>query len=70
METQKPKCCVRECESRNTREYRGVGTDNLGRSIPFIVQLCKPCKDGIVSKQVNYTFRQADSIVFVRELYT
>ena len=41
----------------------------LAGSITFIVQLCKPCKDGILSKKVNYTFRQADSLVFVRELY-
>ena len=70
MPTQKPKCCVRECDSRDTQEYRGVGTDNLGKSITFIVQLCKPCKDGIVSQKVHYTFRQAGSIVFVRELYS
>ena len=31
METQKQQCCVRECDSRNTHEHRGVGTDNLGR---------------------------------------
>ena len=69
METQKPKCCVRECDSRKTHEHRGVGTDNLGRSITFVVQLCKPCKDEILSKKAHYTFRQADSLVFVRELY-
>ena len=69
METQKQQCCVRECDSRDTQEHRGIGTDNLGRSITFIVQLCKPCKDALQSKKVHYTFRQADSIVFVRELY-
>ena len=41
METQKQKCCVRECDSRDTHEHRGVGTDNLGRSITFVVQLCE-----------------------------
>ena len=45
METQKPKCCVRDCDSRDTHEHRGKGTDNFGRSIPFIVQLCDPCKE-------------------------
>ena len=69
METQKLKCCVRECDSRDTQEYRGVGTDNLGRSITFVVQLCKPCKDALVGQKAHYTFRQADSLVFVRELY-
>ncbi|RKU10825.1 hypothetical protein C6503_19255 [Candidatus Poribacteria bacterium] len=69
METQKQQCCVRECDSRDTHEHRGVGTDNLGRSMTFVVQLCEPCKDGILSKKVHYTFRQADSLVFVRELY-
>ena len=69
MKTQKPKCCVRECDSRDTQEYRGVGTDNRRRSVTFVVQLCEPCKDGIVSQTVHYTFREADSIVFVRELY-
>ena len=33
METQKQQCCVRECDSRNTHEHRGIGTDNLGRQI-------------------------------------
>ena len=69
METQKLKCCVRECDSRDTQEYRGIGTDNLGRSITFVVQLCKPCKDEIQSKKVHYTFYEAGSLVFVRELY-
>ena len=69
METQKPKCCVRDCDSRNTHEHQGIGTDNLGRTTTFIVQLCKPCKDALQSKKAHYTFRQADSIVFVRELY-
>lgn len=69
METQKQQCCVRECNSCDTHEHRGIGTDNLGRSITFIVQLCKPCKDALQSKKVHYTFRQTDSIVFVRELY-
>ena len=70
METQKLKCCVRECNSRDTQEYRGIGTNNLGRSITFIVQLCKPCKDALQSKKAHYTFRQTDSLVFVRELYS
>ena len=70
METQKQQCCVRECDSRDTHEHRGVGTDNLGRSITFIVQLCDPCKDALVGQKAHYTFRQADSIVFVRELYS
>ena len=69
MKTQKQQCCVRECDSRNTHEHRGVGTDNLGRSITFVVQLCDPCKDVLVEQKAHYTFRQADSIVFVRELY-
>ena len=69
METQKQQCCVRECDSRDTHEHRGVGTDNLGRSIAFVVQLCDPCKDALQSKKAHYTFRQADSLVFVRELY-
>ena len=69
METQKPKCCVRECNSRDTHEHRGVGTDNLGRSITFVVQLCDPCKDALVEQKAHYTFRQVDSLVFVRELY-
>ena len=52
METQKPKCCVRECDSRDTHEYQGVGIDNRRRSITFIVQLCElvqgrdPVKEG------------------------
>ena len=70
METQKLKCCVRECNSRDTHEHRGIGTDNLGRSITFVVQLCEPCKDEIQSKKTHYTFRQTDSIVFVRELHS
>ena len=69
METQKQQCCVRECDSRDTQEYQGIGTNNLGRTVTFIVQLCKPCKDALQSKKVHYTFRQTDSIVFVRELY-
>ncbi len=69
METQKPKCCVRECDSHDTQEYRGIGVDNRRRSVTFVVQLCKPCKDGIASKQVHYTFYEAGSLVFVRELY-
>ena len=69
METQKQQCCVRECDSRDTHEHRGIGTDNLDRSITFVVQLCKPCKDELQSKKAHYTFRQADSLVFVRELY-
>ena len=69
METQKPKCCVRDCDSRDTHEHRAKGTDNLGRSIPFIVRLCDPCKDALLSKKVNYTFYRAGSLVFVHELY-
>ena len=69
METRKPKCCVRDCDSRDTHEHRAKGTDNLGRSIPFIVQLCDPCKDALLSKKVNYTFYRAGSLVFVHELY-
>ena len=69
METQKQKCCVGACDSHDTQEYRAKGTDTLGRSISFIVQLCQPCKDGIVSKQADYTSRQADTLVFVHELY-
>ena len=69
METQKQQCCVRECDSRDTHEHRGIGTDNLGRSITFVVQLCDPCKDALVKQKAHYTFRQDDSLVFVRELY-
>ena len=69
METQKQQCCVRECDSHDTHEHRGVGTDNLGRPTTFIVQLCKPCKDALQSKKVHYTFYEAGSLVFVRELY-
>ena len=69
METQKPKCCVRDCNSRDTHEHRGRGTDTLGRSITFIVQLCNSCKDALTEKQVNYTFYRAGSLVFVEELY-
>lgn len=69
MEIQKQKCCVRECDSRDTHERRGTGTDNHGRSISFIVHICDPCKDAILSKKANYTFYQAGSLVFVHELY-
>ena len=69
METQKPKCCVRECDSHDTQEHRGGGTDNLGRSITFIVRVCDPCKDAIMQKKVNYTFYRAGSLVFVEEIY-
>ena len=69
METQKPKCCVRDCDSRGTHEHRAKGTDNLDRSITFIVQLCDPCKDALLSKKVNYTFYRAGSLAFVEELY-
>ena len=69
METQTQTCCVRACDSRDTQEYRAKGMDTLGRSITFTVQLCQPCKDGIVSKQADYTSRQADTLVFVHELY-
>ena len=55
METQKQQCCVRECDSRDTHEHRGIGTDNLGRSITFIVQLCKPCKDALQSSRRHTT---------------
>lgn len=69
METQKPKCCVRDCDSRDTREYRGRGRDNHGRSATFIVRLCNTCKDGIQAKKVHYTFSHAESLVFVAEIF-
>ena len=69
METQKQQCCVRECDSHDTQEHRGIGTDNLGRPRTFIVQLCKPCKDTLVEQKAHYTFYEASSLVFVRELY-
>ena len=59
METQKQQCCVRECDSRDTQEYRGIGTDNLGRSITFVVQLCEavqgrdPVKEGTLHLPSN-----------------
>ena len=55
METQKPKCCIHECDSRDTQEYRGVGTDNLGRTATFVVQLCEPCKDAAVWSRSHTT---------------
>ena len=63
------KCCVRECNSHNTHEYQGKGTDNRGRSATFIVSLCDPCKDEFMEKKAHYTFQKADSIVFVEELH-
>lgn len=67
--SRKTKCCVRDCESRETREYQGRGRDNLGRSRTFIVRLCDTCKDGITEKKVHYTFHTAGTVVFVAELY-
>ena len=64
-----PKCCVRECDSRDTHEHEGKGTDNLGRSITFILRICDPCKDAIATNKVNYTFYRAGSLVFVEEIY-
>ena len=65
----KPKCCVRDCDSRDTHEYRGKGTDNLGRSITFIVSVCDPCKNALMEKKAHYTFSKAGTVVFVEELY-
>lgn len=67
--SRKPKCCVRDCDSRDTHEHRGRGKDNLGRSVTFIVHVCKPCKDGLMEKKINYTFYRCDTIVFVEEIY-
>ena len=69
MEIQKPKCCVRGCDSRDTHEHRAKGVDNLGRSITFIVRVCGPCKDALTEKNLNYTFYRAGSLAFVEELY-
>ena len=65
----KLKCCVRDCDSHDTREYQGRGRDNLGRSATFTVRLCDTCKDGIQAKTVNYTFHTAGTVVFVAEVY-
>ena len=67
--SRKTKCCVRECNSRDIHEHRGRGTDNLGRSITFILRICDPCKDGLMEKKVNYTFHNAGTVVFVEEVY-
>ena len=69
METQKQQCCVRECDSRNTHEHRGIGTDNLGRSIHLHCSTLQAVQGRAPVKEVHYTFRQAGSLVFVRELY-
>ena len=69
MPTQKPKCCVRDCDFRDTHEHRTKGVDNLGRSITFIVRVCCPCKDALTKKKVNCTFYRAGSLAFVEELY-
>lgn len=65
----KPRCCVRDCASRDTHEHRGKGTDNLGRSITFTVRVCDPCKDALMEKKVNYTFYRTGTLVFVEEIY-
>lgn len=65
----KSKCCVRDCDSRDTHEHRGKGTDNLGRPITFIACVCDPCKDALMEKKVNYTFYRAGTLVFVNEIY-
>ena len=65
----KSKCCVRDCDSRDTHEYQARGTDNRSRSVTCIVSLCDPCKDGFLKKKVHYTFSKADTVVFVNEIY-
>ena len=67
--SRKTKCCVRDCDSRDTHEHRGKGTNNLGRSITFTLRICDPCKDGLMEKTVNYTFYNAGTVVFVEEVY-
>ena len=69
MGTQKPKCCVRGCDSRDTQEYRAKGSDQREQPITLIVRLCDPCKDALTEKKVNYTFYRAGSLAFVEELY-
>ena len=67
--SRKSKCCVRECNAHDTHQHQGRGKDNLGRSVTFILQLCDPCKEGIQTKKVHYTFYRAGSVVFVAEIY-
>ena len=70
MGTQKPKCCVRGCDSHDTHEHRSKGMDKIGRPITLIVRLCDPCKDVLTDQKVNYTFYRVGSLAFVEELTT
>ena len=67
--SKKLKCCIRDCDSRDTHEQRGRGRNNLGRSVTFILCICDPCKDALTEKTAHYIFHEAGTVVFVEEIY-
>ena len=68
METQKAKCCVRGCDSRDTHEQFLKGTDAQGRTARFFVRLCRNCKDKVLAEKIDYSYYRVGTLIFVEEI--